>query len=142
MARNAAARPSERCGRWLDAWCDRHCPHRAEHGALRALFDAAQHEMQPRWRCYAASTLNAARTRFESGETYCTRDVQLRKEWARCESETGELPGEATGAASRTAGNVVQPPMPPKPKAPAPQFTEDLDDLVDYVPSMSLNRSK
>ena len=115
--------PSERCGRWLDAWCDRHCPHRAEHGALRALFDAAQHEMQPRWRCYAASTLNAARTRFESGETYCTRDVQLRKEWARCESETGELPGEATGAASRTAGNVVQPPMPysrPRPSGPPP----------------------
>ena len=57
------------CDAVLNAWCDKNCPHVAEHGSLLARYDW-QFPVVPGlpkgWRCYARSTLDEAQMHYQN----------------------------------------------------------------------------
>ena len=63
------------CEAALNAWCRGNC-HLAASSELFARFNLLGRK---EWRCYAAETLDANRTRHVSGRAFCSRDQQLRR---------------------------------------------------------------
>lgn len=59
------------------------CIH-AKQERLYARYDTNNKNHDPAWRCYAASTLDAARMKYKQGDKYCTRHPQLLEEMRAC----------------------------------------------------------
>ena len=96
------------CTSHLARWCEKNCPHSSTHGPLVALLDASKNGADDlAWRCYAPSTLDAARTRYVSGDTYCTRHEKIKLELARCQQEdvSVELPPQLLRSPRAIAAN-------------------------------------
>ena len=65
------------CESALDAYCAQYCPHAAVE-KLYARFDGSAASAHAKvWRCYAGSTLDAAKQRYVKGDMYCTRHPQI-----------------------------------------------------------------
>ena len=76
----------------LTQWCNTraNCPH----GPVVAMYGPSTRggPGDHAWRCYATSTLNAARTQYVSGSQYCTRHNQLEAEAEKCRNAPPDVP--------------------------------------------------
>jgi len=89
-----------------------------------ALYDASANGPQQAWRCYAASTLDAARRRYVQGSTYCTRDKPLRRVLETCRSSSDDPPPNEAYSVNPTGGAQRVPPpqqQQQRPQRPPPQ---------------------
>ena len=124
------------CEAKLNAWCEANCPHAPVHSPLFARFDTNAQQGPPQWRCYAESTLAPDLVRYQQGDTYCTRQVQLVEQLRACiasnavASAPGGTPSQSSHsqptAASQPRAAATMPqrsPVPPAP--PVPPGCED-----------------
>ena len=116
------------CQSALDAWCNRpeNCPH-ASLDTLHARLDTTAARHPPAWRCYAEATLSADRTKYVSGDTFCTRHEKLSRLLQECEQRAGAEAADPAAAATvkvevSPVGGVDARPSPslPTPKSSTP----------------------